>query len=374
MKSRSEPSREERDGQGGMALVVALLALVALSAVATAGLWSSSSTFRSSVAFSDGSRAFLAAQTGLQEFVGTHGISPPSSAAYDFGAGERASVTAVAVRRNPDVYHLRSIGTLEEDGQVVARRTVGATATVNMGPLPAPPASLFSPGGVMKTGGQGVLSGMDRFDEGNPGQCPYRESDDTYGVVVSQSGRYRGNPNVPKGDPAGILEADRDQMLADLGLDWQGVLDGTAVQPDVDLTGGGDDGASWPNFDTIPAEEWLLVQAGEQDETLDLDGGESGHGLLVAEGDLMLTGGFQWDGVLYVGGSVSTGSGMQRVDGALLTGLNTLVDAPPDDADRLDGPVSLRYHSCHVRQARGSASHLEIVAGTWYEGEDGGAP
>jgi hypothetical protein len=274
------------------------------------------------------------------------------------------------VRRNPDVYHLRSVGTLEENGEVVARRTVGATATVNLGPLPPPPASLFSPGGVMKKGGEGVLTGMDQFDEANPGQCPYRESDDTYGVVVSESGRYRGNPNVPKGDPAGILEADRDRMLADLDLDWQGVLDGTAVQPDVDLT----DGASWPNFDTIPDEEWLLVQAGQQGETMGLDGGQSGHGLLVAEGDLMLTGGFQWDGVLYVGGSVSTGSTMQRVDGAILTGLNSLVGEPPDDADELDGPLRLRYHSCHVRQARGSASHLEIVSGTWYEGEEGGAP
>lgn len=371
MTDALETIGDRGDGEEGMALAVALLALVALSVIATAGLWASSSSFRSSVAFGDGRRAFFAAESGLQEFVGSYGLTPPPSATFDFGDGERASVTAVAVSRNPDVYRVESTGTVEEAGEVVARRTVGATATVNMGPLPAPPASIFSPAGVLKTGGQGVITGMDQFNEESPGACPYRRSDDTYGVIVSTSGGYRGNPNVPKGDPAGILETDQDQMLADLGIDWQGVLNGTAARPDVDLTGS--DGSSWPNFDTIPDDRWLMIQAGERGETLDLDGAESGHGLLVAEGDLTLTGGFDWDGVLYVGGALSTGSGVQRVDGALLTGLNSLIGDPPGNADRFDGPGSFRYHSCHVRQARGAASHLEIVAGSWYEA-DGATP
>lgn len=103
-------------GEEGMALVVALAALVALSAIATAGLWASSSSFRSSLAFSDGGRASFAAEAGLQEFVGPHGLASSSSATSDFGNGERASVTAVAVQPDVDL-----TGGFQWDGVLYAR-------------------------------------------------------------------------------------------------------------------------------------------------------------------------------------------------------------------------------------------------------------
>lgn len=371
MARRESRAAENRGGGEGYALLVALLALVALSAMATGGLWVARSTSSMSDAFSKGRRAYYAAGAGLQEFVGTYGLNPPPSATYDLGDGKSAAVRAVALHRVPDVYHVEATGRLEEDGEVVATRSVGATASVNMGPLPAPPGSLFSPGGVLQTGGQGMISGLDRFTPSEPGQCPYLREDDTYGVVVSRSGRYRGNPHVPTGDPSGILRADRQEMLDELDLDWASVLDGSAVQPDVTVDP--DDMSTWPDFDTIADDRWLLIQAKGRDKTLSLGTGDGGHGLLVAEGDLTLSGSFEWKGVVYAGGAVTTGSGLQSVRGGVLSGLNHLVGDPPADADLFDGPVSFRYHSCHVRQARGAASRLQIVPGTWYEGE-GSAP
>lgn len=361
-------SRRAGTKEDGFALLVALVALVALTALATGGIWVSSTSFRSTDAFEKGHRAFYAANAGLQQFLGTYGANPPSSDSYDFGNGEVATVTAVRTRREPDVYHIQSVGTVEVAGEVVAERTVGIVAAVNAGPIPLPNSSMFSPNGVYKEGDQGVISGYDQFDPDNPGQCPNGQVDDQNGITVSDSAGYdqSGDTLVAEGTPNDTLHRDQQQMLDDLDLDWQSIVDGESVRPDVTVDP--DDMSNWPDFDTIAADEWPVIYATGKDKRLELGSGEGGHGLLITRGSMKLKGGLSWDGMVVTGGEMNAGSGEQYINGATMSGLNLLLGETVDGADQLNGEKYFRYHSCHVQKARDAASFMEAVPGTWYQG------
>lgn len=362
--SRGRPGGSS--GEGGFALLVALVALVALTALATGGIWIADNDYQSARSFGEGQRAFYAADAALEEFLGTYGLRPPSSKAYDFGNGETATVSAVLLRRYPNVYKVEATGRVEVSGEVVATRTVGTMAEVDLGPFPQPNSSLFSPLGVMNRGGAGVISGYDQFDPQAPGQCPHGRVQDQNGIVVSDDPGYRGNPTIVSGSPNDILEQDRDRMLNGLDLDWQGVVEGRSVEPD--LTVDPADMADWPDFDTVPATEWPVIYATGKEKTLTLSGNDDGHGLLMTRGDLSLSGTFVWKGMVVVGGRVVAGHGDQTLDGSLMSGLNLALGEDVRDADLLRGENDFQYHSCNVRMARSGTSSLVRVPGTWYQG------
>lgn len=362
---RSRPTDED-----GFALLVALVALVALSALATGGIYVASSDFQSTDAFGKGHRAFYTADAALQEFLGTYGDDPPASASYDFADGEEATVTATKVSRKPEVYRVESTGIVVVNGDTVATRTVGTAAAVNMGPLPQPPGNMFSPNGIEKSGASGTISGYDSFDPDSTAQCPDEQTADTNGVVVSDSASYdqSGNDLIPEGDPNDVLEKDQDQMLSDLNLDWESVVNGTSIEPDVTVDP--DDMSNWPDFDTIPDGEWPVIYAEGKDKTLTLDAGNSGHGLLISRGQLTMNGSFSWKGAMYVGGKLTAGNGDQTITGAMLSGLNLLLGESIDSADVLDGTKTFEFNSCWVHQARSATSRLDVVRGSWYQSED----
>jgi hypothetical protein len=65
-----------------------------------------------------------------------------------------------------------------------------------------------------------------------------------------------------------------------------------------------------------------------------LQGGSSGCGLLLVDGDLAVHGGFEWYGVILVTGSITfTGGGGKNVTGAILAGGTAAVDLVGGDAN-----------------------------------------
>lgn len=362
-----------RSSEEGFVLLVALIALVALSALATGGVWVSSSGFLSTEAFSTGRRAFNAADAGLQQYLGTYGATPPGTVNYDFGDGEEATVRVTRVRQDPDVYHVEATGTVKVNGTEVASRTVGTAASVHMGPMPQPPSAMYSPNGIEKSGGSGTISGLDSFDPtdaGVPTACQGMSPEDKNGVVVPPDGYTQSSGDlIPEGSPHDTLTMPQDQMLDSLNLDWQSVIDGEAVE--FDYTVDPDDTSGWPDFDDIGSDEFPVIYVGgDGNSTVTLDSNDSGHGVIISRGNLTFNGSFSWEGLIYAGGELTAGNGDQTVTGAMMSGLNMLIGETVEDADVLDGTKNFQFNSCSVFRAMSAMSHFETVPGSWYQGAE----
>jgi len=89
-----------------------------------------------------------------------------------------------------------------------------------------------------------------------------------------------------------------------------------------------------------------------------LQGGSSGCGLLLVEGDLAVHGGFQWHGVILVTGSVTfTGGGGKNITGAMLAGGTAAVDL-------VGGDANIIYCSTAIQQP---LDQLPLITLRWAE-------
>ena len=85
--------------------------------------------------------------------------------------------------------------------------------------------------------------------------------------------------------------------------------------------------------------------------------GGRGQGVLVVEGDLMVTGGFDFRGVVVVLGSFrSVGSGC-RIDGALISANRAL------EPQTVDGATTIQYSSCAVEKALAGSGRGVLLGG-----------
>ena len=76
----------------------------------------------------------------------------------------------------------------------------------------------------------------------------------------------------------------------------------------------------------------------------------SGRGLLIVRNDMTISGALQWDGIILVGGTL-TSNGNNSVNGAVVTGLNVLIGENPGVSDVGNGTKTYRYDSCNVAEA-----------------------
>jgi hypothetical protein len=82
--------------------------------------------------------------------------------------------------------------------------------------------------------------------------------------------------------------------------------------------------------------------------SLDLNAGSSGNGILIVDGDLTIHGGFQWYGLILVKGIVDfTGGGSgQNIWGAILNGTSITQN------DTLGGSATVAYDRCALDNTR----------------------
>jgi Tfp pilus assembly protein PilX len=74
----------------------------------------------------------------------------------------------------------------------------------------------------------------------------------------------------------------------------------------------------------------------------------TGHGILLVKGDLVLGGGFEWNGPIFVTGSVTLNGGggnAINIAGLIFSGTSTVTDIT------INGGNTLRYDSCKVKKA-----------------------
>jgi hypothetical protein len=76
----------------------------------------------------------------------------------------------------------------------------------------------------------------------------------------------------------------------------------------------------------------------------------SGRGMLVVKNDLVINDLTQWDGIILVGG-VLTSNGNNTVNGGMVTGLNMMLGQIVLPSSVGNGTKLIRYDSCNVEKA-----------------------
>lgn len=348
-----------RRGERGATLFVVLITLVGLTILGSAGLVLSKTGIEHSENVEAGMEAFYAADEGLLRYAGDPSSTGAAAATYTIGqANVMVTPTQVAdMGPRRAMYRLRSVAThTDSDGRTTSR-AVSAMAIYSEGDIKVKGA--FTSGtGILKNGGSGEINGNDQAPGGDPA-CPDSPGDAVAGVAVPTAGYTQdGGTSVPQGDPD-IGEYTQAELMEEIGIDWAGVIDDGLQAADYLVPPD-----SWPNFGSLPADEWPVIMV---DANHVVDAGDSGRGTLIVTGNLEMNGTFAWDGILLVGGYV-TSNGYQTIRGATVTSLNTTLGDVVPSSDIGNGNKKFLYDSCMVKQASKAAfGGLALVPGSWTE-------
>lgn len=200
--------------------------------------------------------------------------------------------------------------------------------------------------GLRKNGNAGSLSGIDDCGVAPP----------VAGVAVPSSPGYSGHSGPVSGSPPiknlGSTPAD---AADEVHIDWAGIVDGSALEPDYVHSIDG-----WPGSFT----DWPVVYVDNPGGGFSLP--NSGRGTLIVRGDLTISGNRSWDGIVLVGGEL-TSNGNNKVRGATITGLNVKLGESPGDSDVGNGNKTYVYNSCNVRDAMQGQASLRMLDNTWLD-------
>jgi hypothetical protein len=333
----------------GVTLPLTLLIVVVLSALA-AGAFTRISSERRTIDNQDGMiEAYSFARTGLDQFIAdpTNGpltFNPATFVGPDSGTtsmtGGYAKITVQRIRAAvgttvPALFIIKSRGvktTSSVSGAPPAERTVALIAQYQPGNMKVLSA-WTSLTGLTKNGGSGTLSGVDN--------CASAATVAGVGVPTTPGYDQNGGGSVPNGSPNILDMGTAAAAVTSVGIDWANILDGSSMTPDVTIPSG-----SWPSSTTFST-SWPVIFV-DQPGDFALPG--DGRGTLVVKNNLTISGSKSWDGIVLVGGTL-TSNGNNSVQGAVVTGLNIQLGQVVGVSDVGNGTKTFRYDSCNVANA-----------------------
>jgi hypothetical protein len=293
--------------------------------------------------------AFALAQAGLEQALARSRIQPLDSTYVLPGGAAQVSIRLVkpGTATTQPLYVISSRGLPRKPAvQVQAQHVVAQYAFWRQGSIKVNSA-WTSIGGLIKNGGSGTLSGADQC-----GQAP-----SVAGVAVP-NGEYNqdGGGSVPSGDPPINYMGTPQQMADSVRIDWAAIVNGGAIQPDVLIPGG-----AWPSF--ASPNYWPVIRVDN------LNGAQfsmptSGRGTLIVTGDMVISGGLTWDGIVLVGGALIS-NGNNTVYGTAISGLNVKLGLPVPVSDVGNGTKTFQYDSCSIANAAARFSALQALPNAW---------
>ena len=393
--SRAAHPARRRDGFA-LPLAIVVLALLTMSLVA--GFAMTTSELSTTLSQRAEARAYSNAQRGLEAFltrrkeqagslkfcphcwtVNATAASGSVAATLDALPTQRETVTVAfpggmaIVRATPVLvntvtgrgkYFVTSTGYDSTGGigglggrSSMASRTVGVFTTWNKTTINVLSAWTSLTG--IRKNGTGTISGIDQC--GGPPKA---------GLSVPQ---YGGQADLqvnggwaPTGSPPYDTTKTFAQESAAVKIDWGVVKSGAAIPADIVIGAG-----TFPSVATFAADTnyWPVIHV-----TNGSSGSyalpNQGRGMLIVDGDLVISGNNQWNGVILVGG-VLTSNGNNVSEGATLSGLNALVGGSPgkstaDDAIA-NGQKSYVYNSCSVSKATSGLARYTMMPNTWMD-------
>jgi hypothetical protein len=340
----------------GFALPMTLLVIGLLTAgvfAAYARIDSEQRVVRSGVRQVD---AYVLAQDGLDRALSRRRIAPDSQRFQLDGGYADVFIRRIrpAVDTAMPVYLIRSRGVPHAAGALGIPAQHIVTQFANFEPATLEVAAGWSSlSGLLKQGDAGTLSG---YDESDP-RC--LDGEDVAGVAVPTGGYVQnGGTSVPEGDPAILPMGTQQEMAEHTKIDWDAIVNDNAIPADLVV-----DASSFPTTEYFEANPdfWPVVRV---DGTLNVDPPHSGRGLLIITGDLHMNGNFTWDGIILVGGRI-TSNGYQEVRGTTISGLNVKFGQAVGASSIGNGTKIFRYHSCNVENALNALGALQPVRNGW---------
>lgn len=365
-----------------MALPMVIVILLVLGTSFAGGVWMA----RGERALDDAGKWSVVAQTyaetGLQRVIsdrgalglsGQPGASDSTRVAF---SGGYYDVITTRLRQSsgttiPAIYYLRSHATVTQRnvaGSPNAEYTVTMIATWKNGHM-AVQSALTGYNGTDKAGASGAISGVDSCPVASGGTGGSIAAVAVPTTAADGGPGYDGSTSPLTGTPLiQSLGATPTAAAAASPIDWVSIYNGTAFSADFvsDWQGNGFPSTAWftANPTAFPV---IFVQNGPPNGGNEFVLSSFGRGLLIVQDDIRLNGNTAgWDGILLVGGRIRT-NGSNRVMGATVAGLNTImgVTPQPNDVNDLNGTKAFLYNSCNVSSAAAGLGSLRVYKTTW---------
>lgn len=361
-----------RQNEEGFALAATVLALIVVGALVTGSFFAANQESRIGHSSKFATDAFLAAERGINEVLGTFTLPDYDDIAVDedtvlvdtvTSGGVRAE-TIVRVRNiDNDLFFVEATGRVLDGGNLggATRRTgmVIRRATLDFGVK-----SALKTFGGLNVSGNAAVDGRDKSPAGWS-DCPTSPGDkagilakDTSTVEVAKPQNVNGIPAVDEDSTLsgtdfldyGALDYEKLAALAtvqipagttvkDLGPTYIASADSTVCNTSDPRNWGAPDNANDPchlHFPVIHAQGDLHMNAND-----------SGQGILLVDGDLHINGNFSFSGVVIVRGVLDNGSGGSHVQGTVLV----YTDGVLGDPYQYNGNPLIQYSSCGVDRA-----------------------
>jgi len=211
------------------------------------------------------------------------------------------------------------------------------------------PAALYTKANTTIQGSSTHVIGMDRCG-----------GSDKPGIITMGAVTQNGNPTIT-GSPSAIIEN------SPLNLDVQTMVSqfkskaNYSYNVNSQTLSGMNWGSPTPGFsqqDPSSCSARNIVYFNTNSTYVKLTGGSSGCGILLVEGDFNVQGGFQWNGLIIVTGSITfTGGGGKNVTGSILAGGNV-------SADLIGGDANIIYCSQAIND---QTDNLPLLTLRWVE-------
>lgn len=351
MRSHALTSGAQPQRRTGAALPMTLFIIVIVTMLSAGAFTMIGAEYRVNDNHKTQLDAYLMAKRGMEQFIGSRAslgfTSTPPAAVESTTIAMRGGYAEVVMRQVrppvdttvPGLYVIRARGVRTKDGTptgaVTGERAIAQYARFQFASLEVQSA-WTALGGLKKSGGSGTLSGYDACGMEAP----------VSGVAVPDVPGYTqsGGSFVPDGNPKVDSLGTVAQAASSVEIDWAGIVNGTAIQADIEYPGG-----SWPSSSDWADDEFWPVVRVDGDFTLPSDG----KGTLIVTGDLTLNGSVAWRGIVLVGDALVS-NGSNTVNGAVFTGLNAKLGASVSESDLGNGTKTFRYNSCDVASAVGA--------------------
>jgi hypothetical protein len=332
---------KKEHSKSGFALAVAVFALVVVGVLVTGGFYLARQETRIGVASQRATAAFYVAEQGAMEVMSewdpaTFSALSDWSTATAADSTDNGTWSVNVTKMSSRLYFLLSTGTVSEGSGVYgdASRMVGMIARVNTADI-TPPAALTTQG-ILKYGGTSEVRGIDEIPDGRSGGvadwtglCDPDDLGDKPGILINDTlnivwtgdrpGIEENMTGTPTFDEDPTITAESLMTFGD--MDWDAMValanirltvDPKTVGPSV-VAGECDttDKSNWgaPTDPTsVCFNHFPIIYYPGSGELLLSKG--IGQGILLIEGDLKVSGGFEFYGPVFVKGTMTTaGSG-----------------------------------------------------------------